>query len=103
MKFSHLAPVLACLSLVSAGVALAQSDSQEAKNPPRANAVLPLETIMQKSIELYPGGRVVEAELDDDFIRDTYEVEVIDINGVEWELEFDARTGEVLKRKQDND
>jgi hypothetical protein len=52
------------LAALMTGAVLAQSEPKEARKAQNAGAgVLPLETILQKSVELYPGGRVVEPNL----------------------------------------
>ncbi|MEX2525102.1 MAG: PepSY domain-containing protein [Gammaproteobacteria bacterium] len=49
------------------------------------------------------GSRVTEIELDRDWLRDIYEVEIIDADGKHWDLDIDASTGEVLSKKRDHD
>jgi uncharacterized membrane protein YkoI len=49
------------------------------------------------------GGRVTDFELDRDFGRDIYEIELVDKDGREWDIEVDAHTGEVLNRREDRD
>jgi uncharacterized membrane protein YkoI len=106
MKFlNRVVPALAAGLLLSAGPALADDDQRKAKRLHDAGTILPLEAILQKSAELYPGSRVIETDFDDDdddFNRYVYEVEIVDAKGVVWEIEFDAKTGEVLKREQDD-
>lgn len=63
--------------------------------------LIPLEEIIAKAKQ-EKGGRVVEAELDRDFGRYVYEVEIVDDAGVEWELKYDARTGKLLRTERDD-
>lgn len=63
--------------------------------------LMPLEDIIAKAKQ-EKGGRVVEAELDRDFGRYVYEVEIVDDAGVEWELKYDARTGKLLRTERDD-
>lgn len=63
--------------------------------------LIPLEDIIAKAKQ-EKGGRVVEAELDRDFGRYVYEVEIVDDAGVEWELKYDARTGKLLRTERDD-
>lgn len=89
--------------LLLAGPAVADEDSKHAKRLQDAGTILPLETIIKKTTELYPGGRVVETDFDDDFNRHVYEVEIVDAEGVVWDMDIDATTGDVIKRGQDRD
>jgi len=63
--------------------------------------LMPLEEILAKAKQEKPG-RVIEVELDRDFGRYVYEVEIIDDAGVEWELKYDARTGKLLRTERDD-
>lgn len=96
-------PFAAAGLLLTGGSVLADDDLREAKRLQDAGTILPLETILKKTAELYPGGRVMETDFDDAFNRYVYEIEVVDAKGVVWDVDFDAKTGEVLKRHQDND
>ncbi|MGH8570192.1 MAG: PepSY domain-containing protein, partial [Gammaproteobacteria bacterium] len=49
-----------------------------------------------------PGARVTAIELDDDAWRQVYELEITDTAGAAWDLEYDAHTGELLKREKDD-
>lgn len=93
--------LVAGLALMAAGP-VAAGDSQKAKRLNEAGEILPLENILDKSAKLYPDGHIIEIEFDEEAGRYIYEVETVDPQGVVWELEFDARTGEVLKRSQDD-
>lgn len=64
--------------------------------------ILPMEEILAKAKRDKPG-RVVEIDLDRRGKRYIYEVEVIDDAGAEWELDYDARTGELLSSERDDD
>lgn len=64
--------------------------------------VLQMEDILAKAKRDRPG-RVVEVDLDRRGKRYIYQVEVIDAAGAEWELEYDARSGELLRSERDDD
>ena len=63
--------------------------------------ILPLEQILQTAREHHTG-RVLETELEREGDRYVYEIELLDESGQVWELEFDAATGELLKREQED-
>ncbi|MGH8728492.1 MAG: PepSY domain-containing protein [Burkholderiales bacterium] len=93
----------AALALAAGAFAVADDDDhKKVRRLLDAGEILPLETILEKSLALYPGSRVIETEFEDDSDRYTYELEIIDAKGVVWEVEFDARTGDVLEREQDD-
>ncbi|WP_439888532.1 PepSY domain-containing protein [Pseudomonas sp. MBLB4123] len=50
----------------------------------------------------YPGGKIEESELEEEYGRYVYQVEVRDPQGVKWDLELDAGSGEILKNRQDD-
>lgn len=52
---------------------------------------------------LHPGARPVDSELEDRNGKFVYAVELHDSNGMQWEVELDAVTGDVLKNQQDAD
>ncbi len=43
-----------------------------------------------------------ESELEEEYGRYVYQLELRDDKGVQWDLELDAKTGEVLKDQQDD-
>lgn len=67
----------------------------------QSGRIMPLEDLISQVRSEYPG-RIIEVELDDDDGRYVYELELVDENGVVWDLEVDASTGQVLKYEQDD-
>jgi uncharacterized membrane protein YkoI len=47
------------------------------------------------------GSRITDIELDREMLRDIYEIELVDASGTGWDMDVDARTGEVLSRHRD--
>lgn len=80
----------------------ADDDHDVAKRLKDAGDIQPLEQIIAKAQAAHPGGRVLETELDRKHDRFVYEVEIADDKGVVWELKYDAKTGELLKSKQEH-
>jgi hypothetical protein len=56
-------------ALLAASPAFAENDHREAKRLLEAKEILPLESITQKSLDLYPGGRIIATDFDDNFTR----------------------------------
>ena len=70
----------------------ADDDAERAREGVEAGRYVPLEDIIRDARQRYPG-RIVEVELEDD---DEYEIEILQADGTKVELEYDARTGELL-------
>ena len=70
----------------------ADDEAERAREGVEAGRYVPLEDIVKDARLRYPG-RIVEVELDDD---DEYEIEILQEDGTKVELEYDARTGELL-------
>lgn len=64
--------------------------------------ILPLEQILQR-VQAEQPGKVIETEFEYKRGRYIYEVEVLDDKGVVWKLELDAKTGALMRAKQEND
>jgi len=66
-------------------------------------SVLPLETIIEKALSLHDG-RVIEAELDPSNSGGyVYSVNVLDHDGVIWELFYDAVNGDLISRVREEE
>ncbi|QKT02815.1 PepSY domain-containing protein [Ectothiorhodospiraceae bacterium 2226] len=78
-----------------AATALGRAASRGYDMDLRPGEPLPLERIAALA-RAYRPGRLLEVELEHEDGREVYEVELIDAEGVEWELTFDAYTGELL-------
>ncbi|MGW0316011.1 PepSY domain-containing protein [Streptomyces flavidovirens] len=61
-----------------------------------------LESMNEQALRLHPGGTITDSDLDNHFNGYEYGVELRDASGAEWDVTFDAATGQVLSNKQDN-
>ncbi len=88
-------------SLLVAHPAPAGRDHDEIRRLRGAGQILSLETIITNHRRQYPGGRLLEVELEFEHDRPVYELKMLGEDGVVREFEYDARTGELwrLKRK----
>ncbi|HCL16830.1 PepSY domain-containing protein [Stutzerimonas stutzeri] len=89
------------LLLVATSAASRDLDQDEALRLRREGLIMPLETLVQRAMERYPGARLLEAELEEDDGIYIYEIELLTTNGIARELEFDARDGRLLKDEED--
>lgn len=76
-------------------------DHEQARRLKEAGEILPLESIIEKARVAHPG-RVIEAELERRRGNYVYDVELVDRDGVVWELRFDAGTGELLETERED-
>ncbi|MCP8467167.1 PepSY domain-containing protein [Pseudomonas sp. ZM23] len=88
---------------MTAGAAQAHDLSQdEALRLSREGVIRPFEEILPIALGLYPGSKLLEAELEKEHDTYIYEVELLTVDGVVRELELDARDGRILKDKEDD-
>lgn len=92
---------LAAALLCTQQLVLADSDYDTARKLQQAGDILPLETILHKLQQTHPG-KVLEVELETKHKKVVYEIELLDAQGKVWELKVDARSGEIIKRKEED-
>lgn len=100
-KHALLAAALGGAVIVFAGSNFASSDHEEAKRLREAGDILPLDGIVERARKEHDG-RLLESELEREHGRYVYEVEMLDKEGVVWELKYDAKTGELVKSGRDD-
>ncbi|KJH80097.1 PepSY domain-containing protein [Pseudomonas sp. KSR10] len=76
-------------------------DQDEALQLRHEGLIMPLEALVQRTMERYPGARLLEAELEEEDGIYVYEIELLTADGVARELELDARDGRLLKDEED--
>ncbi|MBC2691490.1 MULTISPECIES: PepSY domain-containing protein [Pseudomonas] len=103
MKVNLRAYGLAALALLAVcSLAVARDlDQDEALRLRQQGVILPLEQLLQQALDRYPGAKLLEAELEEKHDVYIYEVELLTPQGVVRELDLDARTGRLLKDKED--
>jgi uncharacterized membrane protein YkoI len=94
---------LAAAICIAAGtpVAVADGDHEIARKLRESGEILPLERILERAHAAKPG-EIIETELERKQGRYVYEVEILDGAGQVWEVELDAKTGELLEIEQDD-
>jgi hypothetical protein len=68
----------------------------------RSGEILSQDAIIKRATEQHPG-KVTEVELEHKCGRYIYEIDVVDDKGVKTELELDAKSGDVLSSRGDED
>lgn len=79
----------------------ADMDIDDVMRLKESGEILPLESVLQRVREIQPG-RVIEIELEKEDGRYVYELEVVDERGVVWDIDIDARNGELIERERDD-
>jgi uncharacterized membrane protein YkoI len=92
-----LAATAACVPLAGA----ADEDHALARRLREAGEIRPLEEISARA-RAAKAGEVLETELERSGGRYVYEMEILDAQGQVWELELDAKTGELLHMEIDD-
>lgn len=93
--------ILAAVAGLPAAPVLADLDYAEAEQLRADGTVLPTEKVAGIATATRPG-IVADLELERVLGRYVYEVEVRDSDGQEWNLDIDARSGEVLQTERDD-
>ena len=109
MKIHLPSPLIHTLALAGllAGCAFPLAHAQTSDSPQHAARLavqqgryVPLQQVVRAALHLHPG-QLLEVELDQDDHR--YEVEILLPDGVVAELDYDARTGKLLKTEWERD
>ncbi|CAG8868787.1 hypothetical protein PS627_03170 [Pseudomonas fluorescens] len=64
--------------------------------------IKPLDELKAAALAKHPGATVTDTELEDSYGRYIYKVELRDGQNVEWDVDLDAKTAEVLKDERDS-
>ncbi|WP_434559833.1 PepSY domain-containing protein [Pseudomonas sp. D2-30] len=92
------------VTLMAFGAGLAQARDlhrHEIKKLVDAGTILPFDKLNEAALAEHPDGTVIDSELEDEYGKYRYKVDLRDADGIEWELELDAVSGKVLKNHQD--
>jgi uncharacterized membrane protein YkoI len=87
---------------LTAGLAQADVPVDQIPQLVKDKKIKPLEELNQIVLKLHPGATITDSDLDHHFNNYEYEVELRDAKNVEWDVDLNAATGEVLKNKQDD-
>ncbi|KAA0945570.1 MULTISPECIES: PepSY domain-containing protein [unclassified Pseudomonas] len=95
---------LVATSIIALTASLAQARDlgpDEALKLRDAGTIVSFEKLNATALAKHPGATVTETELEEEYGKYLYQVELRDAQGIEWDLELDAVTGVVLKDHQD--
>ncbi len=102
MKIFTAMTLTGLLTITSAGAAFADDDIREIKAMSEGLGLISLEEAQAKALEAKPGV-IDDADLENRSFGKgwDYEFEIVDVDGNEWEVYIDAKTGEVRKIEKD--
>jgi len=103
MKNLTQALLVSSFAFLMSGNAMADGyDPAKMRAIAQAAGLISVEEASEKALAAKPG-TIIEVELDDRSWPQgwDYEFEIIDTNGKEWDVDIDAKTGEVRKIKAD--
>ena len=66
-----------------------------------AGTIMSFEKLNAIALAKHPGSTVTETELEEEYGKYVYQIDLRDPQGLEWDLELDAVSGQVLKDHQD--
>lgn len=87
---------------LTAGLAQADVPVDQIPQLVKDGKIKPLKDLNDIVLKLHPGATITDSDLDNHFNGYEYEVELRDAQGVEWDVDLNAATGEVLKNKKDD-
>ncbi|WP_339545159.1 PepSY domain-containing protein [Pseudomonas sp. RA_35y_Pfl2_P32] len=91
-------------SLIALTVSLAHARDlgpDEALRLRDAGTIVSFEKLNASALAKHPGATITETELEEEYGKYIYQIELRDQQGIEWDLELDAVTGQLLKDHQD--
>ena len=95
--------IIVILLLVFIPLAIADKDVDQAlaRKLLDQKIILPLETLLEKAQQIHQG-KLLEVELEQKNSNYIYEIEILDANGIVWEIYFNAASGELIKVIKDD-
>ncbi len=90
------------LTLMSTAVLARDLGPDEALKLRDSGSIKSFEVLNDLALAQHPKGVIRETELENEWGRYVYQLELVDAQGLEWDIELDAATGEILKNHQDD-
>lgn len=79
-----------------------EGERKAARHFQKSGGLLPLEQLQAKALEAKPG-QITGMDFEEKGERLSYEFDVLDAQGAFWEVEVNARTGELIRVKQEHE
>jgi uncharacterized membrane protein YkoI len=94
--------VVALLASAPLAVVADNVNHHEAFQLQEAGTIQSFQALGDIVLGLHPGATITDTELEQEFGRYIYEVELRDASGLEWDVYLDAATGEIMKNVRDD-
>lgn len=100
---AYVSGFVALIFLAFCSVAISRDLGQdEALRLREQGKILPMEHVLRKAIERYPGAKLLDVELEEDDEIYVYEFELLTPGGVVRELKLNAADGQLLEDEVDD-
>jgi uncharacterized membrane protein YkoI len=95
--------LLSAFGLVFSANAVVARDigPDEAAKLQSSGVIQPIDKLNAVAVDRHPGSEITDTELDEEYGKHIYQVDLTDKQGINWDIELDAVTGKVLKDHQD--
>jgi len=102
MKTKTIISAIALTALMTSGVSMADDDIQEVRRVSEGLNLISLEQAKAKALQAKPGV-IDDVDLENRTFSKgwDYEFEIVDVDGNEWDVYVDAKSGEVRKIERD--
>lgn len=92
----------AAVLMLFAGLVNARDiDPDEAAKLQASGIIQPIDRLNAAALARHPDSEITDTELDEEYGKHVYQVDLTDAKGIRWDVELDAATGQVLKDHQD--
>ena len=102
MRFSRTPLIAALLGVAAAGTVHADDvPHQQVPQLVKDGTIQSLETLDKVAMDTHPDAQITDTDLENEYGRYIYQVELRDGQGQDWDVDIDASTGDVLKDERD--
>ena len=102
MRSSRTPLIAALLGVAAAGTVHADDvPHQQVPQLVKDGTIQSLETLDKVAMDTHPDAQITDTDLENEYGRYIYQVELRDGQGQEWDVDIDASTGDVLKDERD--
>ncbi|WP_022962204.1 PepSY domain-containing protein [Halopseudomonas pelagia] len=95
---------MSCAAVLTLGSAAVLADDvriDEAQALIQAGTIQSFEKLNEKALEAR-AGTITDTELEQEYGRYIYKIEIRDAQGAEWDIDMDATNAEILKNEKDS-
>ena len=102
MTLTRTTLIAALLGVAAAGTVYADDvPHQQVPQLVKDGTIQSLETLDKVALDKHPQAQITDTDLENEYGRYIYQVELRDAQGQEWDVDIDASTGDVLKDERD--